>query len=303
VRPDDLDDRHDRGLQYDLATLWRRRRVLQLFSGVALAAMVGCSDDDNDGDGVRATSTAASELTSTAAAGTAAARAATATSTLVAPIPVSPTPLSACTRIPAETAGPFPGDGSNGPNALAQSGIVRSDVRASFGASTKVATGVPLEVELTVVDTSNACRPLAGAALYMWHVDAEGRYSMYSAGATAENYLRGVQVADANGIVRFTTVFPGAYTGRWPHIHFEVYPALAAATSSANKLATSQLALPEEVCRLVYAGADGYPGSLTNLDRTPLARDNVFADGWDQQMASVSGDTAAGYRASLVVGI
>lgn len=301
MHPDDLDDRHDRGLQYDLATLWRRRRVLQLFSGVALAAMVGCSDDN---DGNPATSTAAPESTSTptTASTSGAARTATATATLVAPIPVSPTPLSACTRIPAETAGPFPGDGSNGPNALAQSGIVRSDLRASFGASTKVATGVPLEVELTLVDTKNACRPLAGAALYLWHVDAEGRYSMYSAGATAENYLRGVQVADASGVVRFTTVFPGAYAGRWPHIHFEVYPNLDAATSSANKLATSQLALPEDVCRQVYAGS-GYPGSLANLDRTPLARDNVFADGVTLQMATVTGALAAGYRASLVVGI
>lgn len=301
MHQNDLDDRHDRGLQYDLATLYRRRRVLQLFGGVALAAMVGCSNDDNNGDG--ATSTVAPELTATAtAAGTTATRVATAASTLVAPIPVSPTPLSACTRIPAETAGPFPGDGSNGPNALAQSGIVRSDLRASFGASTKVAAGAPLEVELTVVDTKNACRPLAGAALYLWHVDAEGRYSMYSAGATAENYLRGVQVADANGVVRFTTVFPGAYTGRWPHIHFEVYPSLDAATSSANKLATSQLALPEDVCRQVYSGS-GYPGSLANLAQTPLARDTVFADGVTLQMATVSGSLNAGYRASLVVGI
>src|SRR5690606_5681846 len=108
--------------------------------------------------------------------------------------------------------------------------------------------------------------------------------SMYSQGATEENYLRGVQTADASGVIRFRSVFPGAYMGRWPHVHFEVYPSLDQATSSANKIATSQLALPEEVCDAVYANA-GYERSIINMAQTPLERDNVFSDGVDLQMA------------------
>jgi protocatechuate 3,4-dioxygenase beta subunit len=296
MQPDGHADRHDRGLQYDLAMLWQRRRLLQLFSGVAVAALVGCSDDDTGGG----TATAAAR-TPTASERTALPATLSPTVT-VTPIPTSPTPLSACTTIPEETAGPYPGDGSNGPNALVQSGIVRGDIRASFGTSTTVATGVPFQIELTVVDTQDGCKPMTGAAVYLWHVDSQGRYSMYSQGATQENYLRGVQVADANGVVRFTSIFPAAYMGRWPHVHFEVYPSLDAATSSANKLATSQLALPEDICRTVYARAD-YPQSLSNLQQTPLNRDNVFADGVDQQMATVAGDSGAGYKASLVVGL
>ena len=123
---------------------------------------------------------------------------------------------------------------------------------------------------------------------------------MYSPGVTNENYLRGVQVADANGVVTFQSVFPAAYPGRWPHIHFEVYPSLAVANSSANKRATSQLALPEAFCRVVFATA-GYGKSLTALDQTPLARDNVFSDGYALQMASVTGSVAAGFSASLEV--
>jgi protocatechuate 3,4-dioxygenase beta subunit len=40
---------------------------------------------------------------------------------------------------------------------------------------------------------------------------------------TTESYLRGVQVTDSNGQVTFTTIYPACYSGRWPHIHFEVF--------------------------------------------------------------------------------
>ena len=129
-----------------------------------------------------------------------------------------------------------------------------------------------------------------------------GGYSMYSNGVQNENYLRGVQVADANGNVKFTSVFPGAYSGRWPHIHFEVYPSLDKATSSKNKLATSQLALPEDVCNTVYA-TDGYSASIRNMQQTTLSSDNVFRDGWTTQLASATGSPANGYVATLVVGV
>lgn len=217
------------------------------------------------------------------------------------PIPTQATPPSACTdAIPLETAGPFPANGSNGPNVLTQLGIVRRDIRASIGISSTQAEGVPLTVRLRVVDTTNGCRPLAGAAVYLWHCDARGRYSVYE--LPNENYLRGVQPADADGWVTFETVFPGCYAGRWPHIHFEVYPSLERAVSSANKLATSQLALPQDVCETVYARSE-YGNSARNLASLSLERDSVFRDGWQQQLASVSGDSASGYVATLVVGV
>lgn len=95
--------------------------------------------------------------------------------------------------IPEETAGPYPGDGSNGPNALTESGVVRSDITSSFGSASGAAEGIPVTIELMVQDTADGCSPLAGAAVYIWHCDREGRYSMYSDGATDQNYLRGVQ--------------------------------------------------------------------------------------------------------------
>lgn len=197
----------------------------------------------------------------------------------------------ACTKIPEETAGPYPGEGSNGPNVLNQTGVVRSDIRSSFAGLTGTADGVPLTIALTIVSAST-CAVLANRAVYLWHWDRAGRYSLYSSGVTSQNYLRGVQEADANGKVTFTSIFPACYSGRWPHIHFEVYPSLAAATNVANKIATSQLALPKAACDLVYA-TTGYESSVTNLSQVTLATDNVFSDGSSLELATVTGRSKA----------
>lgn len=300
-------DLWDQGLQFDVRTLIQRRGFLRLFGGAAAGAALaatGCSDAPT-----QPTATGTPDGGGTTAAGTGSSPAATAPINSTAPAAVSPipstatTPASACVaEVPEETAGPFPGNGSNGPNALAQSGIVRSDIRRSFGTSTRLAEGVPLTVELTIVNTARDCAPMAGAAVYIWHCDREGLYSMYSAGAESENYCRGVQVAGSDGKVRFTTTYPGAYAGRWPHIHFEVYPAMEQATSARNKLITSQLAFPDDVCLVVYA-SPGYEQSMANHKRTTLQSDGVFRDGWALQMAATTGSVANGYRSSLTVGV
>ncbi len=303
------DDLHDRGLQFDVSTLLQRRHALKLLFGGAAVALVGCGGNDND-DATPTTSSAATTAATTSGNATTssgslntAVASAVASATQVSPIPTGVTPASGCTtEIPEETAGPFPGNGSNGPNALAQSGIVRSDIRSSFGSSTNTAKGVGLTMALTIVDTANACKPMAGAAVYLWHCDMTGGYSMYSQGVTNENYLRGVQVADANGVVTFKSIFPGAYSGRWPHVHFEVYPSLDKATSSANKVCTSQLAFPEDVCNTIYA-TSGYEASVANMKRTSLASDGIFRDGYALQMATMTGNVNAGYVATLLVGV
>ncbi len=206
---------------------------------------------------------------------------------------------TACVPIPTETEGPFPGDGTNGVNVLTEKGIVRRDIRPSFGSMTGSASGVPLMINLTVRRTSS-CAAYPNAAVYIWHCDAIGQYSLYS--IETENYLRGVQVADGKGVVSFLTSFPGAYPGRWPHIHFEVYTDLASASSGRNAIKTSQLALPEATCKAVYAGP-GYDVSAANLASTPLARDSQFRDGWATQMPTVSGDAKKGFSTNLVVNV
>ena len=211
------------------------------------------------------------------------------------------TPAANCSVIPQETGGPFPGDGTNGANVLTQPGIVRSDVRSSFGKSTTLAKGVLLKLRLTVNSTAT-CGAFAGAAVYIWHCDQGGNYSLYSEAVLNENYLRGVQVAAADGTLEFTTIFPAAYPGRWPHIHFEIYPTLARATTGANAIGTSQLAFPEATCRQVYA-TSGYEASVANMSRTQLANDRVFSDGVTKQTPTISGSLASGLAAALTISV
>src|SRR5207253_720701 len=162
------------------------------------------------------------------------------------------------------------------PNVLDESGIVRSVITKSFGAYSGTATGVPLTINLKVVKAGTGAA-YSGAALYLWHCDAQGRYTLYSQGATDQNYCRGVQAADSAGALTFKTVFPAAYQGRWPHFHYEVFPSLAAAGSAANRVLTSQIALPKDACDAVYADNTAYPNSARNLQGTSLQRDMVFA--------------------------
>jgi protocatechuate 3,4-dioxygenase beta subunit len=277
---------HDRGLLYDLGTM-NRRRALGLLGGVgALAALAACST----GTGTTATgsSTSATSSGTSSSSGSSSTSSASADGTL--------------TEVPDETGGPYPADGSNGVNVLDDSGIVRSDIRSSFGSSTTTAAGVPLTIKLTVRDTSTGAAK-TGAAVYLWHCDREGQYSLYSRAVTGENYLRGVQETDATGTVTFTSIFPACYSGRWPHIHFEVYSSVADATSSGPIVKTSQIALPQEACDAVYA-TDGYSASVGNLSQVTLQRDNVFGnDAGIHQIATMSGNTSSGYTSALTVGV
>lgn len=273
---------HDRGLAFDVSTLVSRRRALHLLAVGGLTALAGCGSSSS-GD---ATATAGATTAAGTTAGTAPAGGSAPTAT-----------------IPEETAGPFPGDGSNGPDVLAESGIVRSDITASFAGASGTADGVPLTMTFRLLDISEGGVPLAGAAVYAWHCDREGRYSMYSEGVTGENWLRGVQVTGADGAVTFTSIFPGCYPGRWPHVHFEVYPSTTSATSASGRIATSQIAIPKAVCESVYSNFSGqYPGSSSNLSRLSLDTDMVFRDdGAVHELATVSGDANSGYTLTLRV--
>jgi protocatechuate 3,4-dioxygenase beta subunit len=280
VIEDDPHD-HDRGLAFDLSTVISRRRALQIFAVGGLATLIGCGSNDEPNGATGTSGTTSAEPTS--------ATTATAAGTAV-------------EEIPGETAGPFPADGSNGPNVLTEGGIVRQDITSSFGSSSGVAAGVPLIVNLTILDVAQGGVPVAGAAVYLWHCDRDGNYSLYSSAAQNVNYLRGVQEAGADGTLSFTSIFPAAYQGRWPHIHFEVYPDLDAATSAGTKLVTSQLAIPKETCDLVYA-SDDYAQSARTFSGMSLDTDNVFRDGYSTQLATASGSVADGITLQLNVGV
>ena len=282
-------DLHDHGLASDLEMMRQlaveRRQVLRwLLAGAATLPLVSC------GGGSDAGASAGSGTTGTSG-----------TATVTTPT------TGACAVIPEETGGPYPADGTNTSggsivNVLNQSGVVRSDIRASFNGATGVAAGVPLSIKLQLLNASGSCASLAGYAIYLWHCDRDGLYSLYSNGVTGQNYLRGVQETDSAGNLVFTTIFPGCYAGRMPHVHFEVYPSVAKAASAANRIKTSQFTFPMATLNEAYA-ASGYAASVRNLAQISYATDNVFADGTSLQMATVTGNATDGYVATLVIAV
>ncbi len=269
-----LPDDHDRGLAFDLGTLLKRRHVLSLLG--AASTLVACDGPPSNSE---------PNKTATAADG------------------------STCIKDPAETSGPFPADGTNSKggttvNVLNQSGVVRQDIRTSFGAMTPVAAGTPFNITITVVNVAKACATLQGYAVYIWHCDVGGKYSLYD--LPDSNYLRGVGITDTKGQVTFTTIFPGCYPGRWPHIHFEVFASAEQAATAKDSLLISQFALPADACAAVYADS-AYGTSATNLTKSSFESDGIFADNTKEQNASmtlaVTGMASNGLSASVTVGV
>lgn len=274
------DEDHHPRLAQDLSvmeTLVARRRALKWFAGAGTAVLVtGCGGSGSD-------ATSAADV-------------------------IVPASTARCIADPTETAGPYPADGTNASsgstgNVLTVPGIVRSDIRSSFITATTVATGVLLTLKLTVVNA--ACAPLAGHAVYIWHCDRNGEYSLYT--VPAESYLRGVQVADGAGEVTFATIVPGCYEGRYPHIHFEVFSSLTAATGGRDAVLTSQFAMPAALCDAVYADTILYPDSATRFAAISTSADYVFGDNTAAQIAqqtpTITGSVATGYVATALIGI
>jgi protocatechuate 3,4-dioxygenase beta subunit len=270
-----IHDDHDNGLKFDLKTIMARRKLFGLL-GVAGASVLvsGCGFGGEDNvSGVGANG-------------------------------------AACVKDPAETAGPYPGDGTNSKagqtvNVLTQSGIVREDMRSSFGGMTPTAEGVQLDMNLTLVNVSNACAPLAGHAVYVWHCDIEGKYSLYD--LPEANYLRAVGITDAKGAVSFTTIFPGCYDGRWPHIHFEVFSSPEKAVNGDDSLLISQFAFPEASVKAFYGANPAYASAAKNLTKTTLKTDMVFADNTPEQIAMqtlvIEGDSASGITGRALISV
>jgi hypothetical protein len=155
-----------------------------------------------------------------------------------------------------------------------------------------------------VVNINDNCNPIANARVDIWHCNKDGYYSEYAnqpgylgtQSHTNETFLRGIQMTDSNGQVQFATIYPGWYTGRATHIHFQVF--LNSVLS-----ATSQAAFPESLNTTVY-GTSLY--SAHGQNTTTNTTDNVFSDTANTQyemLDIVANTSTGGYDASLTIGI
>jgi protocatechuate 3,4-dioxygenase beta subunit len=234
-----------------------RRRALGLFG--AAATLVGCSG----GSSSSATSAATSSNGGTSGS-------------------------ASCVLTPQETAGPYPLFS----DIASASTYMREDI-------TEGRTGVPLQLLLTFINVSDSCAPITDALIYTWHCDKDGVYSGYSqpgGNTLGETFCRGVQMTDSIGLVRFTTIYPGWYSGRITHVHFRAY--------LGNSLqATSQLAFPQDITQAVYASSS-YAARGQNTSVTSFSADNVFSDGEQYQLCTLTQNASTrGYDAALTVGI
>lgn len=195
-------------------------------------------------------------------------------------------PFEGCVLIPSETRGPYPLDLSKDATKFRR--VINEDK-----------TGLPLSLTLTIVNVNNNCAPMPNVRVDVWHCDKDGVYSGYNqpgANTQGQTFCRGIQITDSNGQARFDTIYPGWYAGRITHIHFEMY-----LSSVLN--ATSQCAFPDEITKAVYA-TPMYSMRGQNTSVASIAADNVFSNGTQYQMLSITENKASGgYDGSLTVGI
>lgn len=183
-----------------------------------------------------------------------------------------------CTSTPSETAGPFP--------TKSPSSLVLKDIRSDR-------TGVPLTINIAIQNKNTSCAGLEGALVDIWHCDKDGYYSEYggtgmqSQNFTSVHFLRGRQTSSASGLAAFTSIFPGWYSGRAPHIHVHIYNA------SGKSLLVTQIAFPTDICNTVYTKATNF--YTRGTQDTSNARDNVFSDSIANEMSVVTGSIADGY--------
>ena len=194
-----------------------------------------------------------------------------------------------CVVRPSATEGPFWVDEK----------LKRSDVR-SDSKTGKVSAGLPLTLTVQVAQyAASGCTNLSGAVVDIWQCDAAGNYSDEASEGTAGlDFLRGAQVTDAKGQVKFTTVYPGWYNGRTVHIHFRIRTLDASGNVKATF--TSQLFFPDAVSDKIFAAA---PYNTRGQRTTRNSNDGIYRNTGDTMLLDVTGDAAKGYAGTFVVGM
>jgi protocatechuate 3,4-dioxygenase beta subunit len=149
--------------------------------------------------------------------------------------------------------------------------------------------GTKLALALTVVDASS-CKPIKGAAVDIWHADALGVYSGVQ--GNTGTFMRGIQRTDAHGVARFTTVYPGWYTGRAVHIHVKVH-------LGGTVVHTGQLFFSDTLTDAAYRKA---PYSSRPNRTTRNANDSIFVNGGSRSLLAVK-RAAPGYTGAITMGV
>ncbi len=194
-----------------------------------------------------------------------------------------------CIVKPEQTEGPY----------FVDEQLLRSDLRLD-PTDGSVRTGMPLRLNLRLSTiAANACSPLAGVLVDVWHNDARGEYSdvrdrKYD--NRGKKFLRGYQVTDANGLVSFDTIYPGWYPGRTVHIHFKVR---TSPSGERGEEFISQLYFDDTVTDEVHAAPDY---AIDGQRKTRNRDDRIFRKGGEELMLRLRRSTE-GYEADFAMGL
>jgi protocatechuate 3,4-dioxygenase beta subunit len=195
-----------------------------------------------------------------------------------------------CVMTPAKTVGPY----------FVDEKLNRSDVRANTSDGA-VQAGVPLTLRMQIFDADNRCAPVQGATVDIWHANAAGLYSDEAANHTVgQNWLRGYQTTDADGLVTFTTIYPGWYSGRAVHIHFKVriYDG-----SSETLEFTSQMFFTDAMNSSVFTAYSPYKERSPQTPDTTDSADTILGSDAATLTLSPASDGSGGYTADFSVGV
>jgi protocatechuate 3,4-dioxygenase beta subunit len=219
----------------------------------------------------------------------------TLTPTPTATIGLTPTPtattLPSCVVRPALTEGPY----------FVDEKLNRSDIRSDTNTGV-VKQGVLLTLSFQISKVvTGGCSALSGVMVDVWHCDALGIYSDVDDpgfNTQGQNFLRGFQLTDSNGLATFTTIYPGWYSSRAVHIHFKLRT--LSSSGSVTSEFTSQLFFNESITDLVHATS---PYNTKGYRDTLNSEDNIYQNGGSQLLLSPAGNTASGYAATMDIGL
>lgn len=250
-------DNDDKPMGY----VFTRREVIALFGAVGATWLVGCATDS--GGSASPTATGGSAVATSG------------TDTTV-----------GCVVRPEMTEGPY----------FVDDQLERSDIRTD-PTTGETRSGVPLLLSLNILQiANNACTPLAGAIVDLWHCDAQGIYSdVAEQNTSGQKFLRGYQVSDENGNVAFTTIFPGWYTGRTVHVHVKI----RTDESDTAYEFTSQFYVDDSITDTILA-LQGYRENGTR--DTTNATDMHYANGGDQMLLPLT-TIEEGYAATFDIAL
>ena len=182
------------------------------------------------------------------------------------------------------------------------SGFNRSNILSNLDGS-ETQTGIAFTLNITVVDSENSCAPMQGVQVDIWHCNAAGVYSDIAAeSTTGQTWLRGYQLTDANGLVSFTTIIPGWYSGRTTHIHLRLRSSYNEASSTSDGSNTTQVFFPQDLVDELETSVAPYASEGTNP--TTNAADRVYTDQTHGEMLmTLTGSNSAGYSADVTISL